>query len=76
MSIIDLDELHATLAADQTPITGLDPGAFVVRFWSALARCHRGRYEVLGALPQYGATEGELGSAMTIGKIAEIADFV
>jgi hypothetical protein len=31
MSVIGLDELHATLVAHRTFITGLDPGALAVR---------------------------------------------
>ncbi len=76
MSIRGLNELHATLVAHRTRITGLDPDNLALRFRSARAHRHRVRHQGVGALPQQGATLSQFGFAMPVSKKAKIADFV
>jgi hypothetical protein len=66
MSVISLDELHATLVAYRTGITGFDPGALAVGLWRLLVRCHHVGHQDIVTLSQQGAAVGELGLAVTV----------
>ena len=76
MSVISLDERHTTLLAHRTGITGLNPGACAVRLGGVLICCHGVRHHTVSLLPDEGATESELGLAMTVGETAKVANFV
>ena len=76
MSVIGLDELHATLVAHWTRITRLDPGRLAVGLWRVLVLGPHVGPQSLLALTQQGATLGQLGVAMAVGEEAEVADLM
>jgi hypothetical protein len=76
MSVISLDEHHATLVAHRTGIAGFDPGTLAIGLWRRLIRCHHVGHQGIVTLSQQGAAVGELGLAVTIGHKTKVPDLV
>jgi hypothetical protein len=61
MSVISLDEHHASLVAHRTGIAWLERGALAIGLQSVLAWCRRVGHQGIVTLSQQGAAVGKLG---------------
>ena len=76
MSVISLDEHHASLVAHRTGIAWLERGALAIGLQSVLAWCRRVGHQGIVTLSQEGTAVGELGLAVTISHKTEVPDLV